>query len=145
VFPSLPAFIFALFFGLQGVGRVLGGAVLNRFGSRRVMRFYSVMALASLLLATFGSKNATAVGFAGCGLFTSVLYPLIFSGTINSFSEHHGTISGLLCTAYLASAVVPPLQGWIGEHLGMRTAMAIPAVCLAYVVGLALFGRARYE
>jgi fucose permease len=145
VFPSLPAFIYALFLGMQGVGRLLGGAVLNKFGTRRVMRFYSVMALASLLVATFGSKYVTAVGFAACGFFTSVLYPLLFSGTINSFAGFHGTISGLLCTAYLAAALVPPLEGWVGDHIGMRTAMLIPALCLTYVVGLAMLGRAKYE
>lgn len=145
VFPSLPAFVYALFLGMQGVGRVLGGAVLSRFGTRRVMRFYAVMALASLLIATFGSKMVTAVGFAACGFFTSILYPLLFSGTISSFSEHHGTISGLLCTAYVTAAVVPPLEGWVGDHIGMRTALLIPALCLAYVVGLAFFGRARYD
>ena len=145
VFPSLPAFIYALFLGMQGVGRVLGGIVLKRFGARRVLRFYSAMALASLLLATLGSTMLTAVGFAACGLFTSVLYPLIFSGTINSFDKYHGTISGLLCTSYIASAIVPPLQGWVGDHLGMRVAMLVPALCLTYVIGLAIFGRAKYE
>jgi fucose permease len=145
VFPSLPAFIFALFFGMQGIGRVLGGAVLNRFGSRRVMRFYSVMALVSLIVAITGSKYVTAVGFAACGFFTSVLYPLLFSGTISSFAEHHGTISGLLCTSYIAQAVTIPSQGWVGDHIGMRAAFVIPVVCMIYVVGLAMFGRAKYE
>jgi fucose permease len=144
VFPSLPAFVYALFLGMQGVGRVLGGAVLKRFGAARVLRLYPVMALASLLLATLGSTMLTAIGFAACGLFTSVLYPLIFSGTINSFDKYHGTISGLLCTSYVATALVPPLQGWLGDHIGMRVAMLVPALCLTYVIGLAMFGRAKF-
>jgi fucose permease len=145
VFPSLPAFIFALFLGMQGVGRLLGGAVLNRFGSRRVMRVYSVMALVSLIVAITGSKYVTAIGFTACGFFMSVLYPLLFSGTISSFSEHHGTISGLLCTSYIAQAVTIPSQGWIGDHAGMQTAMLIPVLCMIYVVGLSMFGRAKYD
>ncbi len=145
VFPSLPALVFAMFLGMQGVGRLLGGSVLHRFGTRRIMRIYAVLALASLLVAAFGSKNMAVIGFAACGLFTSILYPLIYSGTINSFSGHHGTISGLLCTSYIAAAVVPPLQGWIGDHVGMRIAMLVPAVGYAYVVGLAMLGRARYD
>jgi fucose permease len=145
VFPSLPALIFALFLGMQGVGRLLGGAVLNRFGSRLVLQVYSVMALASLIAAITGSKYVTAVGFVACGFFTSVLYPLLFSGTISSFSEHHGTISGLLFTCYIAQAVTIPTQGWVGDHFGMRTALVIPVVCLIYVVGLAFLGRAKYD
>jgi fucose permease len=145
VFPSLPAFIFALFWGMQGLGRLVGGAILNKFGSRQVLRAYSVLALAALLVAIFGSKNLTAVGFAGCGFFTSVMFTLIFSGTINTFRENQGTISGLLCTAVLGGALIPPLEGLMGDHFGMRAAMLIPALCFGYVVGLAMLGRAKYE
>ena len=145
VLPTLPALIVALFWGLQGAGRLVSGAVLNRFGSRRILRFYSFMALVCLLVATFGSKQGTAIGFAACGFFTSVLFTLIFSGTINSFTEDHGTISGLLCTAILGGAFEPPLVGWVGDHFGMRAAMLVPAVSFAYVFGLALWGRAKYE
>jgi len=145
VLPTLPALIVALFWGLQGTGRLVSGAVLNKFGSRRILRLYSFLALACLLVATFGSTNVTAVGFAACGFFTSVLFTLIFSGTINSFQENHGTISGLLCTACLGGALMPPLVGLVGDHLGMRAAMAVPALCFAYVFGLSTLGRAKYE
>lgn len=143
--PSLPALIVALFWGLQGSGRLVSGAVLNRFGSRRILRLYSFLALACLLLANYGSKNVTAMGFAACGFFTSVLFTLIFSGTINSFTENHGTISGLLCTAILGGALLPPLVGWVGDNFGMHAAMMVPALSFAYVFGLAVFGRAKYE
>jgi len=145
VLPTLPALIVALFWGLQGTGRLVSGAVLNRFGSRRILRLYSFLALACLLVANFGSKNVTAVGFAACGFFTSVLITLIISGTINSFTENHGTISGVLCTAILGGALVPPLVGWVGDSFGMHAAMMVPALCFVYVFGLALLGRAKYE
>jgi FHS family L-fucose permease-like MFS transporter len=145
VLPTLPALIVALFWGLQGVGRLVSGAVLNRFGSLRILRLYSLLALVMLLAATFGSKSVTAVGFAACGFFTSVLFTLIFSGTINSFTENQGTISGLLCTACLGGAIMPPLVGLVGDHLGLRVAMLVPALCFGYVFGLAMLGRAKYD
>jgi FHS family L-fucose permease-like MFS transporter len=145
VLPTLPALIVALFWGLQGVGRLVSGAVLNRFGSLRILRLYSFLALALLLAATFGPKNVTAVGFAACGFFTSVLFTLIFSGTINSFTENQGTISGLLCTACLGGAIMPPLVGLVGDHFGLRAAMLVPALCFGYVFGLAMLGRAKYD
>jgi FHS family L-fucose permease-like MFS transporter len=145
VFPTTPALVYALFIGMQSAGRLSSGAVLKRFGGRCVMRFYSVMALVSLVVAALGSPWVSAVGFVSCGFFTSVLYPLIFSGTINSFPAYHGTISGLLGTSYIAGFAVTPLQGWIGDHAGMRAALAIPILCMTYVIGLALLGRAKYE
>jgi fucose permease len=145
VLPTLPALVVALYWGLQGVGRLVSGAVLNRFGSRRLLRLYSFMVLACLLLATFGSEKLTAIGFAACGFFTSLLFTLIFSGTINSFTENHGTISGLLCTAAVGGAIVPPVVGLVGDNLNMQAAMMVPALCFAYVFGLAMLGRAKYE
>jgi FHS family L-fucose permease-like MFS transporter len=145
VLPTLPALVVALFWGLQGTGRLVSGAVLNRFGSRRILRLYSFLALASLLVAAFGPQKATVVGFAACGFFTSVLFTLIFSGTINSFTENHGAISGLLCTACVGGAVMPPLVGLVGDHFGLRAAMLVPLSCFAYVFGLAMLSRAKYE
>jgi FHS family L-fucose permease-like MFS transporter len=145
VVPTLPALIVALFWLAQGSGRLLSGAVLNKFGSRRILRFYALMTVACPLLANFGSKNMTVIGFVACGFFTSVLITLIFSGTINTFPENPGTISGLLCTAIVGGALLPPLVGLIGDNLGMRAAMTVPALAFAYVFGLAMFGRAKYE
>jgi fucose permease len=145
VLPTLPALIVALFWGLQGVGRLVSGAVLNRLGSRRILRLYSFLALACLLAATFGPLKVTAVGFAACGFFTSVLFTLVFSGTINSFTENHGAVSGLLCTACVGGAIIPPIVGLVGDHLGLRAAMLVPAICFAYIFGLAMLGRAKYE
>jgi len=145
VLPTLPALIVALFWGLQGSGRLLSGAVLNQFGSRRILRIYSFMTVVCLLAANFGSKNVTAAGFVACGFFTSVLITLVISGTINSFEGNHGTISGLLCTAIVGGALVPPLVGWVGDNFGMHMAMMVPTLSFAYVFGLAMFGRAKYE
>jgi fucose permease len=145
VFPSLPAFVYALFLGMTGVGRMVGGSVLKRFGTVRVLRFCAVMTMISLLVATFGSVKLTVAGFALCGLFISVVYPLLYTGTLNSFDKYQGTISGLLCTSYIAAAAVPPLQGWLADHIGMRVAMMVPVVCLTYVIGLTIFGHANYD
>jgi len=146
VLPTLPALVVALYWGMQGAGRLVSGAVLNRFGSRRILRIYSFMALACLLLAALApARGLSAAGFIACGFFTSVLFTLIFSGTINSFTDSHGAISGLLCTAAVGGAIVPPIVGLVGDHSGLRVAMLIPALCFSYVFGLAMLGRAKYE
>jgi fucose permease len=35
--------------------------------------------------------------------------------------------------------------GWVGDHFDMRVAMLVPAFCFAYVLGLAMIGRAKFE
>jgi fucose permease len=80
-----------------------------------------------------------------CGFFTSVLITLVISGAISSFDDNHGTISGLLCTAIVGGAFLPLLVGWVGDKFGMHAAMLVPTLGFAYVLGLATFGRAKYD
>jgi len=143
--PSLPALVVALFWGLQGTGRLVSGAVLNKFGSRRILRLYALLVVVCVLAADFGSQTVSVVGFCAAGFFTSVLFTLVFSGAINTFDENQGTISGLLCTAILGGALIPPVVGWVGDNFGMHAAMIVPALSFSYVLGLSLFGRAKYE
>ncbi len=142
---TLPALVVSLFWLGQGVGRLISGAVLNRLGSRRLLRVYAFLALASVLVANFGGKNVSGVAFVACGFFTSVLFTLVFSGIISTFPENPGTLSGLLCTAIVGGALLPPLAGFVGDHAGMHAAMLVPAAGFAYVFGLSLVGRAKYE
>jgi MFS transporter, FHS family, L-fucose permease len=144
-FPTLPALVVALFWGAQGIGRLLYGAILDRFGPRLILRVYASLTVLSVLIANFGSRPVSAIAFVACGFFTSVLFTLVFSGTIDSFTENQGTISGVLCTAIVGGALVPPLVGWVGERAGMHAAMLVPAAAFGYVLLLAFFGRARYE
>ena len=142
---ALPALVVSLFWLAQGIGRLASGAVLNKLGSRRMLRAYALLALGFVLLANFGGKNLTAVAFVACGFFTSVLFTLVFSGIINTFPENPGTLSGLMCTAIVGGALLPPLAGKLGDVAGMHAAMLVPAAGFAYVFGLSIFGRAKYE
>jgi fucose permease len=80
-----------------------------------------------------------------CGFFTSVLFTLLFSGAVHSFRQSQGTISGLLITASIGGAIIPPLVGLTADHFGLQVAMVIPAFCFAFVLSVSLWGKATYE
>jgi FHS family L-fucose permease-like MFS transporter len=143
--PALPVLTVSLFWGLQGLGRLTSGPGIKMLGARSVLRLYALGATCCLLLAVFGPVSVTAVGFAACGFFTSVLFTLLFSGAVNTFLESQGTLSGLLVTASIGGAVIPPLVGLTADHLGIRIAMMIPLLCFLYVLAISLVGRAKYD
>jgi fucose permease len=143
--PALPALTVSLFWGLQGLGRLTSGPGIQKIGPRWMLRLYAFCALASLVIAIFAPAVIAAIGFAACGFFTSVLFTLVFSGAVHSFPQAQGTISGLLITASIGGAVVPPLVGFAADHLGLQVAMAIPVLCFAFVFAVSLLGKAAYE
>ncbi|MDP9158815.1 MAG: MFS transporter [Acidobacteriota bacterium] len=143
--PAISVLTVSLFWGLQGIGRLISGPLITKLGPRSTLRWYSVAALGCLLLATIASKNITAMAFAACGFFTSVLFSLLFSGAIHTFSESQGALSGLLITASIGGAFIPPLVGLTADHFGLRIAMLVPAFCFLYVLAVSLVGKAKYE
>jgi fucose permease len=143
--PGLPVLTVSLFWGLQGLGRLTSAPGIRKLGARSMLRLYALGSTCCLLLAIFGQTSLTAIGFAACGFFTSVLFTLLFSGAVNTFAEFRGTLSGLLVTASIGGAVIPPLVGLTADHLGIRIAMMVPLLCFLYVLAVSVFGRAKYE
>lgn len=143
--PALPVLTVSLFWGLQGVGRLTSAPGIHKLGARSMLRLYALGATVSLLIAMFGSVHITAIGFVACGFFTSVLFTLLFSGAIHTFIESKGTLSGLLVTASIGGAVIPPLVGLTADHFGIRVAMIVPLLCFFYVLAISLVGKAKYE
>ncbi len=143
--PALPVLTVSLFWGLQALGRLTSGPWIQKIGARPMLRLYALGALASLLFAIFAPVTLAAIAFAACGFFTSILITLLFSGAIHSFRESQGTISGLLITASMGGAIIPPLVGLTADHFGLQIAMAIPILCFAYVLMVSMVGKATYE
>jgi fucose permease len=145
-FPTLPALTVSLFWGLQGVGRLTSAPGLKKLGPRWMLRVYALGAIVSLLIAAFSPwVMVSAAGFVGCGFFTSVLITLLFSGAIQTFKQSQGAISGLLVTASIGGAIIPPLVGLIGDHFGLRVAMLLPVLAFGYVFAVSILGNASYE
>jgi fucose permease len=143
--PAIPVLTVSLFWGLQGFGRLTSGPGIHWLGARAMLRLYALGATCCLLLAILGPVSLTAFGFAACGFFTSVLFTLLFSGAVNTFVESQGTLSGLLVTASIGGALIPPLVGLIADHMGIRLAMMVPFLCFFYVLAISIIGRAKYE
>jgi fucose permease len=143
--PALSVLTVSLFWGLQALGRLTSGPGIQKIGAGSVLRIYAVGALVCLLLATFGTVPMSVLGFSACGFFTSVLITLLFSGAIHSFTHSRGAISGLLVTASIGGAIIPTLVGLIADHVGLRAAMLVPALCFVYVAIVAFAGKAKYN
>lgn len=143
--PAIPVLSVSFFWGLQGIGRLTSAPGIHKLGPRNMLRWYAVGALCCLLLALVGNVPLTAIGFAACGFFTSVLYTLLYSGAVSTFPEYQGTLSGILITASIGGALIPPLVGLTADHFGIHGGMMVCVVCFFYVLAVAVFGRAKYE
>ena len=122
-------------------GCFLGLVLLKLFDSRRVLVGFSAAAMLALTLALFGPAQVSLWAFPMIGFCASVMWPIIFSLALNSVESHHGSFSGILCTAIVGGAIVPLVVGWLGDLVGLRLGMLFLYVTLGYILSIGFWAR----
>jgi len=131
----------AYFWGLMTAGGVVGLLLLKIMDSRKVLIIFTILALACLTIALFGSATMALVAFPLVGFFASVMYPIIFSLALNSVEEHHGSFSGIIVTGIIGGAIVPLIISWLGDHAGLRTGMLFLYLTMGYILSIGFWAK----
>ena len=131
----------AYFWGLMTAGGVLGLFLLKVMDSRKVLIIFTLLALAFLSAALFGSARISLIAFPWIGFFASVMYPVIFSLALNSVTENHGSFSGILVTGIIGGAIVPLIIGWLGDKLGLRNGMLFLYVTMGFILSVGFWAK----
>jgi fucose permease len=129
------------FWGLLTAGCFIGMLLLKIFDSRHVLIGTAIGALVCLTAALFGPPNIAVLAFPAIGLFASVMWPILVSLGLNSVSEHHGPLAGILSTGIMGGAVVPVIIGRIGDHYGLRAGMAFLYVTFGCVFSVGFWAK----
>jgi FHS family L-fucose permease-like MFS transporter len=122
------------------VGRFVGSMLLQRFRTQNLLAFNAIIAamLVTISMLTFGPLAMWTLILVG--LFNSIMFPSIFTIAIAGLGPLTGKASGLLVAAIVGGAVVPELQGFLADHIGIHHAFILPVLCYAYIIFYALKG-----
>lgn len=74
------------------------------------------------------------------GMFNSIMFPTIFTLAIDGLGKHTGQGSGILCAAIVGGAIVPVLQGFFADRIGIQHAFFLPVLCYLYIAYYGLKG-----
>ena len=147
--------LLSFYWGGAMVGRALGSAVLIRVRADRVLAAAAVVAMLLCLVVTqqsglvtllFGGVTAGQVaGIAAIaiGFFNSIMFPTIFTLTLERSSAPTPSTSGLLCMAIVGGAVLPVITGYTADHAGLTLAFFVPLVSYVCIAIFALAGASR--
>jgi len=119
------------------VGRFIGSALLTRVSAGRLLG--AAAACAALLCLTVRLTPGSAAGVAALsvGLMNSIMFPVIFTLTLERSTASDAATSGLLCMAIVGGAFLPRLAGHIADVASLRAAYLVPL--LAYLC-ISVFG-----
>lgn len=130
----------SLYWGGAMVGRFIGSVVLQRVKPGKVLAFNSACVIALLVVAMMVAGKAAMWAVLAIGLFNSIMFPTIFTLAIAKLGRHTGEGSGVLCMAIVGGAIVPVVQGYFADTLGILLSFFVPAICYAYIVYYGLKG-----
>lgn len=131
--PAVAGNYVAFYWGGAMVGRFLGTPLLAKFSPANVMGTFVASAIALILISMNTSGDIALWSILLVGFFNSILFPTIFSQSINTLKRGSEKASGLLCTAIVGGAVIPLLQGIVADHFNLRISFILPVICYGYL------------
>ena len=129
------------FWAMLTVGCLLGLLLLRFMDSRKLLILTTAITMLCLILALTGTAQLALIGFPAVGFFISVMYSIIFSLALNSVKEHHGSLSGILCTGIAGGAVIPFIVGGLGELMSLKSGMFFLLVPLAFILTIGFWAK----
>lgn len=129
------------------VGRSAGTPLVTRFGRGTVVRACAVVGLVGVLVVVVSPSPFVTAGAAVVwGLGIALGFPLAVSAAGDHPTDGDRRVSVVATAGYIAFLVGPPALGFLGEHLGLRIAMLVPAALLAITIVIAsAAGRQRAD
>ncbi|HMB99494.1 MAG TPA: MFS transporter [Flavobacteriaceae bacterium] len=131
----------AYFWAMLTFGCLLGLILLKIIDSRKLLIGATIATIGCLILALSSSSEIALMAFPMLGFFISVMWSIIFSLGLNSVKEHHGSLSGILCTGIAGGAVMPLLVGMIGEATSLKTGMLFLIIPLGFILSIGFWAR----
>lgn len=126
------------------VGRLIGSVVLTRVAAPRLLLGCGTAATFLCLTVLLGSGPLAGYAALAVGLFNSIMFPTIFTLTLERSDAAPSSTSGLLCLAIVGGALLPLLVGRIADALNLGAAFIVPALAYVLIAGFAVAaGRSR--
>lgn len=124
------------------VGRFIGAYVLARVSPGKVLASVATGAITLILISANTTGAVSAWALLAIGLTNSIMFPTIFSLASEGLGKRAAEGSGVIATAIVGGAIIPPLTGLLADTTGsLHLAMALPALCYALILGYGLYAR----
>ena len=122
-----------LFFTALMLGRFLGGVVLNWISPRRFFLATVALSVLALLGMFTGIAAVVVVSVILAGLGFANVFPLVFSITVDAMPAKANELSGLMVTAIVGGAILPPVMGLLADRMSPEAGFIVPLAALLYV------------
>jgi FHS family L-fucose permease-like MFS transporter len=133
--------IFVIFYwGGAMIGRFVGAYLTKIMTPGKVLTIFAFLAIVMILISINTVGLISMWSILAVGLFNSVMFPTIFTLSLEGLGDLKAQASGLLCMAIVGGAIIPFIFGSLIDGFGFKTAFILTILCYGYIL---FFGRMK--
>jgi FHS family L-fucose permease-like MFS transporter len=125
--------LLTFYWGGAMIGRFVGSALMQRVAPNRLLGLFALGASALIVLSVLNEGVIALLALIGVGLFNSIMFPTIFTLSIAELGDLKPMGSGVLCTAIVGGAFIPPAVGALADGYGFAVGFLLPLLCYFYI------------
>ena len=133
--------IFVIFYwGGAMIGRFVGAYLTKIMSPGKVLSMFAALAISMILISINTTSLISMWSILAVGLFNSIMFPTIFTLSLEGLGDLKAQASGLLCMAIVGGAVIPFFFGSLIDGFGFKTAFVLTIICYGYIL---YYGRSK--
>ncbi len=122
------------FFLCVMAGRLAGAAILRKLPPRTFLLASAAFSIAGFAILALNTQTAAVAALVVIALGYSNIFPLIFSIAIDKMPDKSDELSGLMVTAIVGAALIPPAMGVLADLSGVLAGFFVPFAATVYIV-----------
>ncbi|MGB2666238.1 MAG: L-fucose:H+ symporter permease [Candidatus Acidiferrum sp.] len=130
----------AFYWGGAMIGRFIGSGLLQKVRTGTLLGICAICAAALVAISMLTNGHVAMYSIILVGFFNSIMFPSIFTLGVAELGPLTGDGSGVMIMAIVGGAIVPLMQGWIADRIGIHHAFFLPVLCYIYILYFALSG-----
>jgi len=127
--------LLTFYWGGAMLGRFIGAGLMQHLKPALLLGIFATVATILVVFSSAATGLSALMSLLGVGLFNSIMFPTIFTLGIEELGDAKPQGSGILCTAIVGGAVIPPAFGALVDFSGFGLALLLPALCYSYIAG----------
>ena len=133
-FEVMHLLIFAVCVAVQ-----IAGFFIGKDRPAPTLKIFGILGVVAMAIGLMTTGNISIFAFLSGGLFCSIMWPSIFALSLNGLGKFTSQGSAFLVMMILGGAIIPPLQGKLGDIIGMHSSYIVCVICFAYLSFFAWF------
>ena len=127
--------VFVIFYwGGAMIGRFVGAYLTKIMSPSSVLSTFAILAISMIIISISTTGLLSMWSILAVGLFNSIMFPTIFTLSLEGLGDLKAQASGLLCMAIVGGAIIPFIFGSLIDKLGFKLAFVLAIICYAYIM-----------